>query len=86
MPKSVNNEDMGDPFAPLGIEKGELNSDSRRQAIAEARGFCEASGHTLSPTLAAQAAKGGAWPLRWVDLEVKDGAATITNVAMYYVD
>jgi enoyl-CoA hydratase/3-hydroxyacyl-CoA dehydrogenase len=52
----------------LGVDK----------AIAEAEGFCEASGHTLSPTLAAQAAKGGDWPLRWVDLEVKDGAATIT--------
>jgi enoyl-CoA hydratase/3-hydroxyacyl-CoA dehydrogenase len=48
------------------------------QAIAEAKGFCAASGHTLSPTLAAQAARGGDFELRWVDLEVREGVGTIT--------
>ncbi len=46
-------------------------------AVSEAEGFCSHSGHTLSPTLAAQRTS-GPWQMQWVDLSVEGGVATIT--------
>lgn len=55
-----------------------MNALGIGKAIAEAETFCAKFGCKLSPTLAAQKAKGTPWAMRWVDTEIKDGIAMLT--------